>query len=59
MTNCTDSRRRRQWVYDDKQVVAVIEQIKDGWRVIKHGREIGVFKRRQDALAAAMNEQPD
>jgi hypothetical protein len=41
---------RRQYIYDDKTLVAVIEPLDGRWRVIVRGGEIGTF----DSRAAAM-----
>jgi hypothetical protein len=46
------SERRPQYIYDDQQLVAVIEPVEGGWRLIRNGREVGVYRSRAEALAA-------
>ena len=41
-----------QFIYDDKMLVAVIEPVEGGWRLIWNGREIGIYAKREQALAA-------
>lgn len=44
---------KRQYIYDDKVCVGFIERLADGrWRVVKAGREVGVFRSRKQALEA-------
>jgi hypothetical protein len=40
-----------QYIYDGQVLVAVIEPVDGGWRLIVRGREIGIFKRREEAIA--------
>jgi len=37
-------------VYDGRQILAVVEQRKDGWHVIVRNRDIGVCADRESAL---------
>jgi hypothetical protein len=39
-----------QWVYDGRELVAVLEHRMDGWHVIVSNREIGVCADRVAAL---------
>jgi hypothetical protein len=43
---------RTQYIYDSQQLVAVLEPVAGGWRLIVRGREIGVFQSRAEALTA-------
>jgi hypothetical protein len=48
----------KQYVYDDKNLVAVIEPLADGrWRAVKGGKVIGVYDSRAEAIAAACDER--
>jgi hypothetical protein len=48
----------KQYVYDDKAMIAVIEPLDDGrWRLIRSGRVIGVYDSRAEAIAAVMDER--
>jgi hypothetical protein len=48
----------KQYVYDDKNLVAVIEPRDDGtWRAVKSGKVIGVYDSRAEAIAAACDER--
>jgi hypothetical protein len=48
----------KQYVYDDKNLVAVIEPLADGtWRAVKGGKCIGVYDSRAEAIAAVMDER--
>ena len=47
-----------QYVYDDKNLLAVIEPLADGrWRAVKSGKLIGVYDSRAEAIAAVMDER--
>ena len=49
----------KQYVYDDKNLVAVIEPLADGrWRAVKSGKLIGVYDSRAEAIAAVMGDKP-
>jgi hypothetical protein len=49
----------KQFVYDDKAMVAVIEPLADGtWRAVKGGKVIGVYDSRAEAIAAVMGDKP-
>jgi len=43
---------RAQYIYNGQQLIAVVERVTGGWRLIVRGREIGVFASRAEALAA-------
>jgi hypothetical protein len=48
-----------QYVYDDKNLLAVIEPLADGrWRAVKSGKLIGVYDSRAEAIAAVMGDKP-
>ena len=48
----------KQYVYDDKAMIAVIEPLADGtWRAVKSGKVIGVYDSRAEAIAAVMDER--
>ena len=48
----------KQYVYDDKAMIAVIERLAVGeWRVVKGGKVIGVYDSRAEAIAAVMDER--
>jgi hypothetical protein len=43
-----------QWLYDGRQLLAVIERKGDGWHVFAHGRrDIGTCANRESALRFA------
>jgi ribosomal protein S24E len=49
----TARERRTAHIYDDKQQLATIEPMDDGrWRLIRNGREVGIYAKREQALAA-------
>jgi hypothetical protein len=49
----------KQYVYDDKAMIAVIERLAVGeWRVVKGGKVIGVYDSRAEAIAAVMGDKP-
>jgi hypothetical protein len=49
----------KQYVYDDKNLLAVIEPLADGtWRAVKSGKVIGVYDSRAEAIAAVMGDKP-
>ena len=43
---------RTQYIYDSQQLVAVLEPVAGGWRLIVRGREVGCFKTYPEAFAA-------
>ena len=48
----------KQFVYDDKAMIAVIEPLADRtWRAVKSGKVIGVYDSRAEAIAAACDER--
>jgi len=48
----------KQFIYDDKSCIAVIEPNADGtWRAVKGGKLLGVFDSRAEAIAAACDER--
>jgi hypothetical protein len=54
----TARERSTQYVYDDKQQLATIEPMDDGrWRLIRNGREIGIYAKREQALKAIDGEE--
>jgi len=49
----------KQYVYDDKAMIAVIERLAVGeWRVVNGGKVIGVYDSRAEAIAAVMGDKP-
>jgi len=48
---------REQYIYDDKNLCAVITPLADGrWRAVKGGKTIGVYDSRSEAIAAACDD---
>jgi hypothetical protein len=41
-----------QYIYNGQQLLAVVERVAGGWRLIVRGREVGCFKTRAEAVAA-------
>jgi len=39
-----------QYIYNGQQLLAVVDRVTGGWRLIVHGREVGVFRSRAEAL---------
>ena len=47
-----------QYVYDGRQLLAAIEQRRDGWHVIVRNRDIGVCADRESALRLVNTTSP-
>jgi hypothetical protein len=43
---------RPQYLYNAQQLIAVLEPVDGGWRLIMRGRDVSVFASRAEAFAA-------
>jgi hypothetical protein len=57
MTRRLQTEARTQYIYDGSALVAVLEPVEDArWRVIVRGREVGIYRSREQAIAALDDE---
>jgi hypothetical protein len=45
------------YLYDDRTtMLGLVERVVGGWRAVRHGRDLGVFRKREQAIAAVRGD---